>query len=170
MGSDIHKSTRSEKMNKGKKSRKLLLITTVLTIVALAVVLSVYAVVQLGIINGGTVTVGGVTTGTISYNINNSTSWSTTDPQPSGSWYAQLAINSGYAGPVTITFQLQTDASGGWANVNSATVTTNTIVLTGSGQNVYASTIGTQTSNQDWSTYATTAGAYRVTATINSAS
>jgi len=157
-------------MKNGKKSRKLLVVTTVLTIVALASVLTAYAVVLLGTINGGTVTVGGVATGTINYSFDNSTGWTTPLSVSSGSWYAELTINAGYAGPVTITWQLQSDASGSWAPVSGATVTTTGLILTGTGQTVYASTSGAQASNQDWSTLTTGSGAYRVTAVVNSAS
>ncbi len=157
-------------MSNRKKSRKLLLITTVLTIVALALVLSVYAVVQLGTITGGTVTVGGVTTGTIYYSNDNSTNWSTS-LSPSGPWYAELNFNAGYAGPVTITWQLESDTSGTWTPISGDTVTTTGVILTGSaGQIVYASPNGAQTGNQNWATFATGAGAYRLTATVNSAS
>jgi hypothetical protein len=153
-------------MNHGKKY---LLAATALTIIALSSVVAVYAVVILGTITGGTVTVGGVATGTISYNADNGASGWTPDLQPSSSWYAKLVVNAGYAGPVTITWKLQSDASGTWADVALATVATN-IVLTGAGQTVYASTDGTQAANQNWTTYAGAAGAYRVIAVVNSAS
>ena len=44
-------------------------------------------------------------------------------------------------GPVTITWQLQSYATGTWANVSGATVTT-TVTLTGAAQDVYASADG----------------------------
>ena len=100
-----------KKMNNRKKSRKLLLITTALTIVALASVLFVYASVTLFTATGGNVTVLGVTTGTIDYATTNTgtRTWTTTLSISSGSWYAELVISvdSTYHGPVTITWQLQ---------------------------------------------------------------
>ena len=66
-----NKQHKVKKMNNKKKSRKLLLITTALTIVALASVLFVYASVTLFTATGGNVTVSGVTTGTIDYSTTN---------------------------------------------------------------------------------------------------
>ncbi len=156
-------------MNNRKKSRKLLLITTVLTIVALATVLVVYAAVSLGTINGGSVTVGGVTSGTIAYSTDNDPSgtWTSTLSQPSGSWYAQLTVDS-YQGPVTITWQLQSYGTGSWEPVSGATTST-TVTLTGALQYVYASSNGGNTGNLDWSTVVPGGGTYRVTANVASA-
>ncbi len=157
-------------MNNGKKSRKLLFVSTAITILALTSVLTVYAAVLLGTINGGAVTVGGVTSGTITYNTadDGSGSWTTT-LSPAGSWYTKLALTGGYTGPVTIVWQLQSYATGSWADVPSATVTTSGITLNGGAQSVYAKADGTLLGSRDWSLDATSGGTYRVTATINSA-
>jgi hypothetical protein len=159
------------KMNSGKKSPKLLIIATVLTILALCTVL-VTAAVLLGTITGGSVTVAGVASGSIKYSTDNNPSGTWPSSLESGTtsapWYTRVELTSSYAGPVTVTWQLQSDASGTWTNVNSATLSTS-IVLTGPGQNVYASTDGASTNNQDWAFYATSAGAYRVIATVSSA-
>jgi hypothetical protein len=155
-------------MNNGKKSRKLLFIATVLTILSLVSVLGVYAAVLLGTINGGNVTVGGVTSGTITYNPNldGTGTWSAT-LEPTSAWYTKLSLPGTYTGPVTILWQLQTFATGSWASVGGATVTT-TITLSGV-QDIYATPTGVIGANHDWSAQASTGGQYRVIATINSA-
>ena len=109
-----------------KRSRKLLLITTALTIASLGSVLFVYAAVTLGTFTGGNVTVTGVTTGTIEYNTAKTVDGWTTTLQPGSSWYAELLIGSSstYHGPVTVTWQLQSYATGVWANDGSPLVTT----------------------------------------------
>jgi len=159
------------KLNNPKKSKKLLLGATVLTIVALSSVLLVYAAVTIMTFTGGNVTVVGVTSGTIEYATTKtgSPTWSTT-LSPSGSWYAELVLgsSSSYQGPVTITWQLQSYATGSWANVGSY-VTTTGVSLTGGAQTIYAATDGTLANAQDWSQIATTGGTYQLTAVVASA-
>jgi hypothetical protein len=156
-------------MTIARKSRKLLFIATAATIISLVLVLGVYAAVFLGTINGGTVTVGGVTTGTIYYNINadGTGTWATT-LSPAGAWYTQLSLPGTYSGPVAITWQLQSYATGSWVDVSGASVTT-TITLTGAAQLIYATPTGVITANHDWSGQASGGGQYRVFATVNSA-
>ena len=161
-------------MNNRKKSRKLLVITTVLTIIALASVLFVYAAVNLFTATGGNVTVTGVTTGTIEYatTITGTPSWSTT-LSPISSWYAELLVTGAYVGPVTITWQLNSYATGSWQPVADATITTSGVTLTGEGQTIYATATTTAANNVlanafDWSTYAT-GGTYQIVATVASA-
>jgi hypothetical protein len=159
-------------MTNGKKSRKLLLIATVLTIAALASVLVVYAAVTLFTVTGGNVTVTGVTTGTIYYSSSNTAGgpWNTTGLVSSGSWYAELVISSSstFKGPVTVTWQLQSDKSGTMTN-DGSTVTTG-VTLTGGTQTIYASPTGiTTTGNQDWSLIDATPTTYQVIATVASA-
>lgn len=158
-------------MNNNKKSKKLLFVATALTILSLASVLTVYAAVLLGTINGGAVTVGGVTSGTITYNTaDDGTGTWNPNLEPSGAWYTRLIVTGGYVGPVTITWQLQSYATGSWANVGGATVTTNVITLDGGSQTFYAIADGvTLLGSRNWSLDATTGGTYRVIATINSA-
>jgi len=161
-------------MNNKKKSRKLLLITTALTIVALASVLFVYASVTLFTTTGGNVTVLGVTTGTIEYSTTNTLAgdpWSTTLSTTSGgSWYAEVVISSGntYKGSVTVTWQLQSDASGSFTNDGSA-VTTGYTLATGA-QTIYASPTGVLSGNLDWHTVDSTATTYQIVVTVASAS
>ena len=156
-------------MNKSKKSRKLLFVTTALTIISLASILTVYAIVFLGTINGGNVTVHGVTTGTITYNTaNDGTGAWTTTLEPAGTWYTKLTVDAGYIGPVTITWQLQSYATGSWQPVGSTTVTT--ITLSGSSQEIYATANGLLLSgSRNWGLDATVQGTYNVIATVNSA-
>jgi hypothetical protein len=157
-------------MNHGKKSRKLLVITTALTIVALASVLVAYAAVSLGTFTGGNVTVVGVTSGTIEYNTAIATSGWTPLLQPGGSWYAEIVISgsSTYHGLVTIVWQLQTDATGTWANDGSS-VTTTGVSLAGGAQTIYASIDGLLSDVKDWSTVDSTPGTYQIIATVASA-
>lgn len=160
-----------------KKSRKLLLITTSLTVVALALTIAALAsvlgtnAVTVATYTGGDITVGGITSGTITYNANADGlgTWSST-LQPSSSWYAKLAIGSGYSGSLTVTWQLQNEtAPSTWANINGATVTT-TITPSGSAQEVYATANGDIAGNRDWSLDANGEGTYHVIATIAPAS
>ena len=157
-------------MNIQKRSKKFLFITTAITAIALASVLTVSAAVLLGTINGGDVTVAGVADGTITYGTtaDGSGGWTETLQVVSGAWYTKLTVDAGYSGPVTITWQLQSYATGDWANVGSATDTTFT--LDGLGDVVYATADGTISGNRDWSATATSQATYRVIATITSAS
>jgi hypothetical protein len=161
-------------MNKGKKSRKLLLIATALTIVALVSVMYTYAAFLVGTFQGGEVTVGGVGSSTIMYSTTNSadpSTWSTTLQVTSLStpWYASLEIGTSnkYSGPVTITWQLENEtAPNTWSPVSSP-VTTN-VTLSKGAQTVYASENGTITDNTNWESLISLAGTYNVTATIDS--
>src|SRR5208283_1088942 len=123
-------------MNNQKKSRKVLFIATVLTIIALASVLFVYAAVTLFTVTGGNVTVLGVTTGTIEYAASNTSPTWTTTLTSNSTWYAELVIGSGstYKGPVTVTWQLNSYATGAWEPVEGATITTSVLTLLGGSQ------------------------------------
>jgi hypothetical protein len=139
---------------------------TLITVLSIVAVISVYAVI-IGTFTGEEVTVGGAA-GNIRYNVNDvdSGTWNVTliSDDVLAAWYSRLEIPSGgYSGPVKITWQLQnkTDASN-WANVTGASQITN-MVLTGGLQNVYASSDGTfATGNHDWGAHSEVAGAYRV--------
>ncbi len=160
-----------------KKSRKVLLIATTITLLALALTIAALAsilgvyVPNLETYTGGNVSIGGDTSGTITYNPNPDGigTWSQT-LQPSGSWYARLAIGNGYSGSIKIEWQLQRmTAPSTWTNINGATITT-TITPSGSAQVVYATANGDIAGNLDWGTYAHGDGVYHVIATITSAS
>jgi len=155
-------------MNIEKRSKKFFIVATIITAIALSSVLTVYAAVVLGTINGLDVTVAGVASGTITYGTtaDGSGGWSDT-LAPSGAWYTKLSIDAGYSGPVTITWQLQSYATGSWQNVGSSTVTT--MSLSGSAQVVYATANGDISGNRNWGLTATSQATYRVIATIASA-
>jgi len=159
--------------NYGDNPRKKLLAVTMVTVLSIVAIVSVYAVL-IGTFPGGEVTVGGAG-GYIRYNVTDvdSGTWNTTliSSGAGVAWYSRLEIPSGgYSGPVKITWQLQnkTDALN-WANVTGANQITDT-VLTGGLQNVYASSDGTfATGNHDWGAHSEVAGAYRVMAYAESA-
>lgn len=156
-----------------RRSKKFLFVSTAITIIALASVLTVSAAVLLGTINGGSVTVHGDATGTITYSTtfdgNGDTDWDTTlVAVTGGSWFTKLEVDAGYSGPVTITWQLESYATGSWVSEGTPIVTSFT--LDGDGNDVYATANGAVTNNHDWSTTATSGQAtYRVVVTISSA-
>src|SRR5208283_3658083 len=158
-------------MNNQKKSRKVLFIATVLTIIALASVLFVYAAVTLFSVTGGNVTVLGVTTGTIEYNTakDGSGTWSQT-LTTNVTWYAELVIgsSSSYTGPVTVTFQLESYATGSLQPEGTAVVTS-VVSLVGGPQTIYAATDNVLADAQNWALIATSGGTYEITATVASA-
>jgi hypothetical protein len=148
-------------MNYRKKSPKLLLIATTLTIIALLTVL-VTAAVLLGTFQGGNVTVGGVS-GTITYSSDNAHGpWTSTlqSGVTANPWYACFNVtSSSYVGVAIFTWTLQSYVGSAWSNV---TTVQTTVTLTGSAQAVFASADGSLGSNQDWHTYSTSAGTYRL--------
>lgn len=156
-------------MNLMNKSRKGFMTLTVLTVVSIALVMIAYAV-TIGTFTGGEVTVLGTATGTVKYSTDNSegASWTTTLTPGSSSWYTRLEIGANtYNGPVTVSWQLQQEtAPDTWTSVGNPTTTN--IVLTGSAQNVYATTDGLITGNRDWKIDAVETGTYRVVATVTS--
>jgi hypothetical protein len=160
---------RWKSLNYTNKSKRRLLAITALTVVAIASVLTVYAV-TIGTFTGGEVTIGGVASSTVTYSLDNSSYTTTLSPSgTSTAWYTRLEIGSGsYNGPVQITWQLQQEtAPSTWTDVSGAYTTTD-ITLSGIAEDVYASDDGTSTSNYDWSSDVTTAGTYRVVATVES--
>jgi hypothetical protein len=150
-----------------KKSQKGFVAVTLITVLAIATVLIVYAAL-LGTIPGGEVTVGGVG-GSIYYSSDNSTWASALNISASTHWYARLTTTGGhYIGPVTISWQLQhKQANGNYTNLGSAIPTTYT--LDGTAQTIYATGTGVNYNNFDWSsTTGYTTGSYRVVATVSS--
>jgi hypothetical protein len=151
-----------------RKSRKLLLVSTALTIVALASVLTVYAAV-LGTFNGNAFTVNNVTAGEVTYSADGSTGWAATPSafDVDNALYARFELSStSFSGSATITWQLQVN-SGSWTNAGSPVTTT--VTLTGSAQTIYASANGQSTGNHNWGADIATGGSYRVLATIATA-
>ncbi len=161
-------------MNDGKKTQKMLIATIVIMLIAMTSLLIVFAAV-LGTFNGNAVTVNDVASGTVKYSTDGGTTW-TASPSAinvADSLYARSEVSSSsYAGPATVTWQLQQDISGTWTNINGATVST-TVTLTGSSQTIYASDDGTSggnlTPNFNWGTDISAGGSYRVSATVASA-
>ncbi len=156
-------------MNLLSKSRKGFMTLTVLTIASIVLVLVAYAAVTIGTFTGGSVTVLGSATGTVTYSTTNDAdrTWTTTLQPGTGPWYTRLEIGAGtYTGLVTVSWQLQKD-NGGWGDVSGATQST-TVTLTGSAQNVYASNNGGNATNLNWATLTTGSGTYRVVATVAS--
>jgi len=157
-------------MSERQKSQRGFVAVTLITLLAIALVLIVYASI-LGTIPGGEVTVGGVG-GSISYSLNNDTlaTWTgSLNVTGTGiSWYARLTTTAGgYAGPVTISWQLQKkQANGTYTNYGSASSTSYTLNATV--QTIYASTNGLIVTNRDWSQTANVTASYKVVATISS--
>jgi len=149
-----------------RKSQRGFVAVTLITLLAIAAVLIVYASL-LATIPGGEVVVGGVS-GTIYYSKNNQTSgpWTTnlTTTGTGESWYALCNFTSTYAGEVYITWRLQKKGGTDWGNVTNvnATVTT-TANLAGDGNDpIYASPTGALSGNHDWKTGLEGDGQYRV--------
>ena len=164
-------------MSERKRSQRGFVAVTLITVLAIALVLVVYAAL-LGTFTGGEVTVGGITA-SVSYSTTNSTTNSDYKANlynlsiSTDSMFSKINItNPGYAGPVSITWKLQNNTLGTWANVTGATTVTTSIDLDGTaGQNIYASSDGSTTGAQDWMTDISGGpgnGAYRVKVWIES--
>jgi hypothetical protein len=145
------------------RSRKAILVVTLLIIVCSAVV-ATYA--KVGVSNVSQLQ------GTVTYSPDNAENgiWSTTltISNPSDPWYSRLEINSaGFNKHVTVIWQLQqkTDFSS-WTAVSGAVISTS-ITLSGGAQNVYATNDGVySSSNHEWGQNAVKPGPYRVVATL----
>jgi hypothetical protein len=157
-------------LNQRNKSRKGLFTVTLLTVMAIALTVAVAAV-TLGTFTGDEVTVGGVgLSSTVTYSLDNSIYSTTVEPSSTAtSWYTRLEITDGdYAGPVTITWQLeQKTGPSTWTPVSGASTTT-TVTLSGSPENIHASSDGGIATNYDWSADVTATGTYHVVATVES--
>jgi hypothetical protein len=167
---DAKRGVGGEKTNFEGKSKKGFLAVTLVTVLSILAVIGVYAVL-IGTFTGGQVTVGSVASSNITYSSDNATGWTSTlsVSAASDAWYSRLEVGANsYSGPVTITWQLQNEtAPSTWNNVGSAVQTS--MVLSGSAQDVYASSNGASNTNFNWGSLTTTAGAYRVYVTVNSA-
>lgn len=157
-----------KEMSATQKPQRAFLAVTMITVVAVAAILMVYAV-TLSTITGGTVTVSSIQ-GTIYYSETNSTSAAWTTSLGSGNtlgvgqeWYARLNItSSGYSESVTIAWTLY--FSNGTA-VSGATQNTS-VDLSGSPEAIYSSSDGDIASNKNWGTHTTSAGDYYLKAVI----
>jgi len=150
-----------------KRSQKGLIAVTLITILAIAFVLVVYAAI-LGTISGGNVVVVAVG-GSIGYSKTNTTGSFQSPLSNVGvgnPWYAQLNTTSGgYSGPVTIYWTLE-KTPGTWSNVTTKSYS---FTLNGTAQTIYASTAGGIAGNYNWGQDTTTADTYRITVKIYTA-
>ncbi len=158
-------------MNYESKHRKRLLALAVVTIVAIASVSTAYAVL-IATFTGGEVTIGGDTTGTITYSTDKETYSPTLCLPDSGSqWYTKLTIDGGsqYAGQtVTITWILQQKTGDNTWTDGSALPSQTTITLPSYGAlDVYTSPTGVSNGVFDWSLISSN-GVYRVVTTVES--
>jgi len=156
-------------MSERKKSQKGFVAVTLITVLALALVIVAYATL-LSTFTGQEVVVGTVA-GAVWYSTNNTAAgpWTATleVDNTSVSWYSMVNFTSDYTGQVKITWQLERK-NGDWANATGTVETT--VELMGADQEVYASGTGILSGNQDWKDYATTNGQYRIKAYIETTS
>jgi len=150
-------------MSERQKSQRGFVAVTLITLLAIATVIVVYAAL-LGTFQGGNVTVVSVN-GEVQYSLNNSTGWTTSlsNVPVNGEWYARFnKTASGYTGNVQVTWEL-------WNASLVYTVTTTSFSLNGSiVQQIYASSTGSQTTNYNWGQKCTVTGTYYIKVTINS--
>jgi hypothetical protein len=149
------------------KSQKGFVAVTLMTLLAIAMVLVVYASI-LGTFTGGDVGVVSLD-GTPKYCKTNSTTpseWKTeltgTDNVPAGDpWYALFNTTSGgYEGNVKITWGLYNSTD----SVHN--VTTDSFTLDGTVQTIYASGNGLQAENYNWGQNTTVAETYYIKVTV----
>jgi hypothetical protein len=149
------------------KSQRGFVAVTLITVLAIALVIVVYATI-LGTFTGGNVNV--VTLrGSLWYNQTDSAPWqaSLNDVENGTAWYVMFnTTSSGYAGLVSITWQLQFTNG---TNVGNSVSTTSFTLTGGSGQEIFASTSGTQTGNTNWGTLTIASGTYRIKMTVQTA-
>jgi hypothetical protein len=150
------------------KSQKGFVAVTLITLLAIALVIVVYSAI-LGTFTGGPVSV--VTQGgQITYCQNTTGPWTSTlgNIGTGSSWYALFTTTgTGHKGPVNMTWVLQ------WSdgtNVSPGVNQTTQVALTGNaGQVIYASTDGGTSGQKDWGASTTTAGTYQIKVTITAA-
>jgi hypothetical protein len=150
-------------MSERQKSQKGFVAVTLITLLAIATVIVVYAAL-LGTFTGQNVTVVAVK-GTVEYSQDNSSGWATSliDVPINGSWYARFTTDpGGYTGNVIITWDL-------YNTTLVYTVTTTSFYLDGTAQNIYASSNGLQSTNYNWDLKTTAAGNYYIKVTIQTA-
>jgi len=165
------KGAGGEITNYGDNTRRSLLAVTLVTVLAIISVVTVYAVLIGTFESTGEVTIGSGATGAVTYSLDGLTwggSLSPTDVDTT--WYSKLNINGGqYSGrAVTISWQLQRKINDtAWSNLGTPTVTS--MSLGAGAQDVYATSTGVSTGNRDWGLDVTEEGIYKVVASVNSA-
>ena len=158
-------------MNEKLKSQRGFVAVTLITLLAIALVLVVYATL-LGTFTGKEVVYGATLDGEVLYSTTNQEgagNWTDKLNITTGTaWYALLNITStsGYVGQVNATFQLQEKQDGIYTDTGSTTVAT--ITLNGTaGERVYVTNDGSgPTGNRDWQPICTAGHSYRVEATV----
>jgi hypothetical protein len=151
------------------KSQRGFVAVTLITILAIALVIIAYATI-LGTFKGGYVTVA-TEHAQMWYSETNSSSvtWtSTLSNVANGSqWYSRLNITAtgGYKGLVNVNWALYFSND---TAVSSATATTSNFNVTGTlGQIIYASSTGNIAGNKNWGAYTTVAASYYVKAVVS---
>jgi hypothetical protein len=148
------------------KSQKGFVAVTLITVLAIALVIVVYATI-LGTFTGGNVTVVAVQ-GTVYYSSNNTNGWATgiSDHPITAPWYARFNVTStnGYSGPVKVIWNLYNSTSAILHNLNTTTS------LTGSTQTIYASSDGSQGSNYNWGLNTAVADTYHLVVIVETTS
>jgi hypothetical protein len=147
------------------KSQRGFVAVTLITLLAITLIIVVYAAI-LGTFTGGNVQVVAVK-GTVYYSLDNSTNsadWSKTltDVPINGSWYALFNVTGtgGYSGSVDIRWDLRTNST-----VIIQTVPTS-VYLTGNAQLIYASSYGLQQANYNWGQNTLVANTYYIVVTV----
>lgn len=127
----------------------------------------------LGTVPGGNVVVKGLTFN-VYYSLNNVEAlpnWSVTleVPDTSTAWYAKINTTAGgYAGQVTIRWQMEKTTDGGSTWNPEGSYDDRTFTLNGAAQQIYDTADGSYTGNRDWHLTATASATYRVKVTISS--
>jgi len=149
------------------KSQRGFVAVTLITLLAIAAVIVVYATI-LGTFKGGTVGVVGLEA-KIWYSEDNSTGWTNalSGVSNGSQWYSRLNITSGsYTGLVNVTWTLRHSSNNSVVS-GSPTVTTLNFNINSVGDTIYAATDGTaQTENTNWGLYTTKPGNYYVQAVM----
>lgn len=156
-------------MSERQKAQKGFVAVTLITILAIGLVLIVYATL-LGVFTGQEVVYGAGLDGEVLYSRGNqqaASNWTDTLEVPSGGdWYALLNITStdGYIGNVNVTFQLQFQQNS--TNVGSPTVAS--IKVNGTaGERIYVNSDGSgPTGNRNWMSDCTAGYSYHIKATV----
>ena len=144
----------------------------------IAFVISLVATVLVGIVYAASLTLYSPTydytapplviTATIENSVDGS-SWSTTGFSGSGTdWFCRLKTTAtGYSGSAVITWQLQKSADGTtWNQVAGASVSSSVTFTGVSGQDIYATSDGSETGNRNWVPSFTGTAKYRVQVSI----
>ena len=154
-------------MSATKKSQRTFLAVTSITVLAVAMVFAVYAVL-LKSYTGGVVTIQSIG-GSVQYSVTNSTSasWTgTIDQGANAEWYARISISNSPAQNVTVMWTLEKNVTGSWTLQSTPSAPTTTMRIELTTDYVYASSNGLIAVNYNWGNYTQTEGQYRILANI----